>query len=90
MGVKNKDFLYLVSVIVAFGSFVFGYALVSISMMSDQLHKAHPIGDSEFVFQLSLITTLLPLGAFLGTSTVTHVPSSCSRSAINMGKTRLC
>lgn len=75
MAVKNKDFLYLVSVIIAFGSFVFGYALVCISMMSDQLHKAHPITDSEFVFQLSLITTLLPLGAFLGICTLTHVPS---------------
>lgn len=66
MGIKNKPFLYVISIIVAFGSFVFGYSLVCISMMSDNIQKANPVNEKEFHFQLSLITTLLPLGAFLG------------------------
>ena len=40
MRIKNKTFLYAISVIIAFGSFVFGYALVCISMMSDNIQAA--------------------------------------------------
>jgi hypothetical protein len=74
MAIKNKSFLYAISIVIAFGSFVFGYALVCISMMSDNLQAAHPIEPKEFVFQLSLITTLLPLGAFLGNYSLIHAP----------------
>jgi hypothetical protein len=43
MRIKNKTFLYAISVVIAFGSFVFGYALVCISMMSDNIQAAAPV-----------------------------------------------
>jgi hypothetical protein len=88
MGVKNKALLYAFSIVIAFGSFVFGYALVCISMMADNIQTAHPIDAHEFDFQLSLITTLLPLGAFLGTFNFTYALSLCSRFAKSSVKIR--
>lgn len=43
MRVKNTWLLYLSAVVVAFGSFVFGYALVCTSMMSGNILQAHPM-----------------------------------------------
>ena len=40
MQVKNTFLLYTMSVVVAFGSFVFGYALVCISMMADTIQES--------------------------------------------------
>ena len=40
MKIKNKDFLYLISAIIAFGSFIFGYSLVCISMMADKIQNS--------------------------------------------------
>jgi len=72
MQVKNTLSLYAVSVVVAFGSFVFGYVLVCISMMAcDPIKEIQQIKASKFDYQLTLITTLLPLGAFLGNPLVT-------------------
>lgn len=67
MKVKNTLYLYVITIVVAFGSFVCGYSLVCISMISNTIHKHHPMSPSQFDYQLSLITTLLPLGAILGT-----------------------
>jgi hypothetical protein len=39
MGIKNRSFLFAISIVISFGSFVFGYALVSISMMSDSIQE---------------------------------------------------
>jgi heme/copper-type cytochrome/quinol oxidase subunit 3 len=66
MKIKNKDFLYLISAIIAFGSFIFGYSLVCISMMADKIQLEHNLSGREFDWQLSFITTLMPLGAFIG------------------------
>lgn len=37
MRVINKHIIYLVSVSIALGAFVFGYSLVSISMMAETI-----------------------------------------------------
>jgi hypothetical protein len=75
MQVKNTLLLYTMAVVVAFGSFVFGYALVCISMMAEIIEASHQMTTSEFDYQLSLITTLLPLGAFIGKVVVIQAPS---------------
>ena len=67
MRLKNQPLMYFFTVTIAFGSFIFGYSLVCISMMSDHIHKANPMTDPQFDVQLSTITTLLPFGAFIGT-----------------------
>lgn len=66
MRVKNKFYLYLIGIIISFGSFVFGYSLVCISIKADEINQIQPMKNGEMDFQLSLITTLLPLGAFIG------------------------
>ena len=66
MQLKNAGLMYLWAVAVSLGAFIFGYSLVCISMMADRIHEANPMPNDQFTVQLSTITTLLPLGAFLG------------------------
>ncbi len=66
MIVQNKHILITVSAFVAFGSFVFGYSLVAMSMMSEVISQSNSLTADQKDYQLSIITTLLPLGAFLG------------------------
>ena len=54
------------AVVVAFGSFVFGYQLVCMSIMADQIKASYPIPPERFEITLSILTTLLPIGAFIG------------------------
>ena len=63
----NKPLLIIVAVFVALGAFIFGYSLCSISMMADTIAYHNKLTSEEKHFQLSVITTLLPFGAFLGT-----------------------
>jgi len=71
MRVINKYLIFIVSTSVAFGAFVFGYSLVAISMMADFIFQTNAVTADQQHYQLSIITTLLPLGAFLGTPSPT-------------------
>lgn len=66
MKVINKHVLITISFLVSFGNFVFGYSLVAISMMADQIAHHNSLNGPDKDYQLSIITTLLPIGAFLG------------------------
>lgn len=66
MKVKNTLYLYVIGVIISFGSFVFGYSLVCISMKASEINNIPSMKSGDIDFELSLITTLLPLGAFIG------------------------
>ncbi len=66
MKLINKHILLAISVLLCFGNFVFGYSLVSISMMADSIALENNLNGPEKDYELSIITTLLPLGAFLG------------------------
>ena len=66
MKVINKHVLITISFLVSFGNFVFGYSLVAISMMADQIAHHNSLNGPDKNYQLSIITTLLPIGAFLG------------------------
>ena len=63
----NKTLLIIVSLFVALGAFIFGYSLCSISMMAENITQHNKLSEEDKHFQLSVITTLLPFGAFLGT-----------------------
>lgn len=72
MRVINKHLLIFISFLVSFGNFIFGYSLVSISMMEDPITRENSLNGPERDYQLSIITTLLPLGAFLATFLTNH------------------
>lgn len=76
MQVKNKPLIFLLSVVVSFGSFVFGYSLVCISMLETPIQLYNRLGDSEIDYWLSILTTALPLGAILGTFLMKKVADS--------------
>lgn len=67
MRVINKHLILLVSFLVSFGNFIFGYSLVAISMMEEPIATENSLNGPERDYQLSIITTLLPLGGFLAT-----------------------
>lgn len=46
MQVKNTIYLYLVGLIISFGSFVFGYSIVCMSIKADSISAIQPMkGD---------------------------------------------
>jgi len=69
MRIINKHIIFLVSIGISFGSFVFGYSLVAISMMADIIFQNNSVSEEDKHYQLAIITTLLPIGGFLGKKT---------------------
>lgn len=47
MRLKNQPIAYLMSIIISFGSFIFGYSLVCISLMKDQIAYIFKIDEEE-------------------------------------------
>jgi len=45
MRLKNLPLFYGITIVIAFGAFVFGYSLVSISMMSDMILANLPMSE---------------------------------------------
>ena len=66
MRIINKHLIIIISIFITFGAFVFGYSLVSMSMKAEVISETNALTSSERDYQLSIITTLLPLGAFIG------------------------
>ena len=58
-------------VIICFGSFVIGYEMVAITMLERPIANINGLDSDNLYYYLTLATAMMPLGAILGTTSLT-------------------
>jgi glucan phosphoethanolaminetransferase (alkaline phosphatase superfamily) len=86
----HKWFIFMMPLVIAMSSFVMGYFMVYLTMMEDYLQRLHQYTQDESELYFTLAMSLLPLGAFAGTSPLTQPPSSTASSWKSTARIKSC